>query len=87
MQITTIIAIYFVLWWITLFTILPIRVRTQAEEGEIVPGSTASAPARPMLLRKMLWTTLVSAAIFAIASAIHVFGGIGMEDILMLRRD
>ncbi|MBL8573283.1 MAG: DUF1467 family protein [Hyphomicrobiaceae bacterium] len=84
MQISTLLAIYFVMWWITLFTILPIRVRTQEEAGEVVPGTTASAPAQPMLLKKMLWTTLVSAVLFAIASAIHVLGGIGMEDILFL---
>ena len=58
------IAIYFVIWWTVLFAMLPIGVRTQDEDGAIVPGTPASAPTRPRLLRAMLLTTLVSALVF-----------------------
>ena len=58
------IAIYVVIWWTVLFAILPIGVRTQGEEGVIVPGTPASAPAHPRLLRVVLLTTLVSAVVF-----------------------
>lgn len=63
----TIAAIYFVVWWLCLFIVLPIGVRTQAEEGETTLGTVASAPARPMLGRKALAATVLAAALVAAA--------------------
>jgi len=65
MSLTFAIAIYLVIWWTVLFAILPIGVRTQAEDGAVVPGTPASAPTRPRLVRVALLTTLVSALLFA----------------------
>jgi len=65
MSLTLAIAIYVVLWWTVLFAILPIGVRTQGEEGIVVPGTPASAPAQPRLLRVVVLTTLVSGVLFA----------------------
>jgi predicted secreted protein len=45
------IAIYFVIWWITLFAVLPFGVRTQAEAGDVVPGAPASAPEKTSFLK------------------------------------
>ena len=59
-------AIYVVVWWITIFAILPIGVRSQDEAGEVVPGSDPGAPALPRLALKALITTAVSAVILAI---------------------
>ena len=59
------IAIYVVIWWIVLFAMLPIGVRTQAEEGEVSPGTPESAPHQPRLLPKMLATTVVASIVFA----------------------
>ena len=58
------IAIYVVIWWTVLFAILPIGVRTQGEDGTIVPGTPESAPTSPRLLRVVLLTTLVSGLVF-----------------------
>jgi len=58
------IASYFVLWWVVLFAVLPIGLRTQHEAGAVIPGTPASAPERPKFLRIILTTTVVSAAIF-----------------------
>lgn len=58
-------AIYFVIWWVTLFVTLPFGVRSQMEAGA---GSDGTDPGAPMLARmraKLLWTTLISALIFA----------------------
>ena len=59
------IAVYVVIWWTVLFAILPFGVRTQGEDGVIVPGTPKSAPTRPRLVRIVLLTTLVSGAVFA----------------------
>jgi len=58
------IAVYFIVWWVTLFAVLPWGVRTQEENGAVEPGTTPSAPARPMLVRKLIATTLVASLIF-----------------------
>ena len=60
-------AIYFVLWWIVLFVTLPFGVRSQHEDGEGVAGTDPGAPVAARMLRKLIWTTVISAAIFAVA--------------------
>ena len=62
----SLLAIYFVVWWTILFAVLPWGVRTQEDEGEVILGTTASAPARPRLIAKAFWTSIVAAVIVAI---------------------
>ncbi|HWK87515.1 MAG TPA: DUF1467 family protein [Xanthobacteraceae bacterium] len=57
-------AVYLIIWWLTLFIILPIGIESQAEKGKVLPGSERGAPAKPVMLKKVLITTLVSAVIF-----------------------
>ena len=66
-------AIYFIIWWIVLFAVLPFGVRTQAEDGSVVPGTPESAPARPRLLRIFLINTLVATIVFAIVYVVIVY--------------
>jgi predicted secreted protein len=63
-SISTAFAIYFVIWWIVLFAMLPLGVRSQHESGDIAPGTDPGAPILPDLKRKALWTTLASTVIF-----------------------
>ena len=39
MPIFTALAIYFVIWWIVLFAVLPWGVHSQHESGEMTPGT------------------------------------------------
>jgi predicted secreted protein len=64
MSISTGLAIYFIIWWVVLFTVLPWGIRSQQESGTVVDGSDPGAPAIPSLGTKLLWTTLVSTVIF-----------------------
>jgi predicted secreted protein len=74
--------IYALFWTLTLFAVLPWGVRTSAEAGEdIVPGQADSAPVRPNLRAKALWTTLISAILFGLYYANYVNGWIGIDDI------
>lgn len=57
------VALYFVLWWLVLFAVLPFGVRTQDEADEVTLGTTASAPRGPHMLRAVIATTLVTAVI------------------------
>jgi predicted secreted protein len=73
MSITTALAIYFILWWLTLFAVLPWGVRSQQESGDITPGTEPGAPALPRIAAKLMWTTLVSAIIFALLCVVYVY--------------
>jgi predicted secreted protein len=46
-----------------LFVVLPIGMRTQAEDNQVVPGSVESAPARFRAWRVFLTTTVLAAVI------------------------
>jgi predicted secreted protein len=47
------------------FCVLPLRFKSQAEDGEVTPGTPASAPADPMLGKKAKITTGIAAVVFA----------------------
>jgi predicted secreted protein len=65
MSITTVVAIYFLIWWLTLFAVLPWGIRNQEEDGLAVePGTDPGAPALHVMWRKLGWTTLVATIIF-----------------------
>jgi predicted secreted protein len=55
------IIVYVLVWWITLFAVLPLWV-TPAEPDD--PGHAAGAPQRPRMLLKIAITTVVSAVIW-----------------------
>jgi predicted secreted protein len=82
MTLTFAIAIYVVLWWTVLFAVLPIGVRTQGEDGSVVPGTPESAPTAPRLIRVVLLTTLISGAIFSAAWAVVRYGWIDLAQLI-----
>jgi len=65
MTVTTGIAIFFLIWWVTLFAVLPWGVRSQHEGADMAPGTDPGAPISVRLGRKLLWTTLVAALVYA----------------------
>ena len=69
MSIATVIAIYFIIWWVVLFAMLPWGVRSQQESGEVAPGTDPGAPAVHLVWRKLFWTTVTAAVVFGIAMA------------------
>lgn len=77
-------AIYVICWWLVLFVILPIGIRTQDEEGVVEPGTPGSAPGRPMLARRLVATTIISAVLFAFIYAVIVHRIISIDDIPFL---
>jgi predicted secreted protein len=84
MSVTTAIAIYFLIWWLTLFAVLPFGVRSQHEGGDMVPGSDPGAPIIPRVLWKLFWTTIVAGVIFAILYVVYVNKLITLDDMMTL---
>jgi predicted secreted protein len=86
MSITLGIALYFIIWWTVLFAVLPFGIRTQAEEGRVVPGTPESAPAQPRLVRTFLINTLVAAVVCVCVWGAIVYRLIPIEDVPALVR-
>ena len=59
-------AIYGIIWFLTLFMVLPFGVESQKEVGEIVPGSEGGAPVRPQIMRKLAINTALASVFFAL---------------------
>ncbi len=81
MAITSAIVLFAVIWFMTFFVALPIRLKTQGDAGEIVPGTHAGAPAVHNLRKKALITTAVAVVIWAIVVAIILSGAISVRDL------
>ncbi len=65
MSIVSHIVVFTISWWLILFMVLPIGVRTVEEEGgPIEPGIVGSAPVKPMIIRKMAATTVLAALVW-----------------------
>ena len=73
MSLSLSLALYFVIWFITLFAVLPIGVTTQEEAGDVVPGTPESAPASPRLWRVVIINTIVASIVFALVWAALTF--------------
>ncbi len=62
MSIVTGFAVYVVIWWIVLFTVLPWGAHAPENPEK---GHAASAPVRPRLLLKFAVTTVIAGFVFA----------------------
>ena len=78
---TSAIVVFAVLWFLVMFITLQITARTQGEEGEIVPGTHAGAPANFNLKRTMLIVTLITTVLWAITCSIILSGVITIDTI------
>jgi predicted secreted protein len=80
-------AVFFIIWWLVLFVSLPIGLRTQDEEGEVVLGTTSSAPGRPHMLRAVIRTTILAVIIFGIFYVLTRVLGYSIDDIPLMVPD
>lgn len=81
MSLTTAVAIYFLIWWITLFAVLPFGVRAQ-HEGEMAPGTDPGAPVVSRILVKLVWNTVVSGIIFGLGYVVYVNRLVTLDDLV-----
>ena len=70
-----------VVWSMVFFIVLPLRLETQGEAGEIVPGTHASAPADFNIKRKAKITTLWAVPLWAVIAGVILSGVISVRDI------
>ena len=61
------IAVYILIWWISLFTVLPISANRSANP---LPGTVESAPDNPRLLFKFALTTGIATVLWLVLYAL-----------------
>ncbi|ABL70269.1 MULTISPECIES: DUF1467 family protein [Paracoccus] len=81
MSLTGGIVLYAVLWFLVLFVLLPIGQQSQADVGQVTPGTPAGAPHEPKLKKKVLWATLIAALIWGVIAYVIVAGVITRADL------
>jgi len=75
------IALYLVIWFMTLLVILPMRLTTQTETGERVPGTPGSAPSDINMKRKFKLVTIWACVVWGVLAVIIIFDVITLDDI------
>ena len=84
MTITSGIVLFAILWFVSLFMILPLFVRSQEEAGEVEPGTSAGAPDEPLMKKKLIWTTIAAVIGWIVVVAVIESGVISIADIASL---
>ncbi len=79
MQIGSAVALYFVIWWLTLFAVLPFGVRSQHEAGEVMAGSDPGAPTMVRVLRVVVLNSVVSLVVLALFWIVYVENWFGLS--------
>lgn len=71
--------VWLIIWWLTLFIILPIGIRGQAEEGDVLEGSEPGAPHSLNIKRKFIQTTIIASVLWGLTCLLIVSGVINWE--------
>ena len=77
MTITASLVLFAVFWFLILFVVLPLNIKTQGEEGKSSYGTPSSAPINANIKKKMILVTLLTTVAWLIAmililSLIHI---------------
>jgi len=70
-----------VVWFPTILIVIPIRLQTQGDLGEVVPGTHAGAPVHHNLKKKAWITSGVAGVIWAIVAAVILTESVTLEDL------
>jgi predicted secreted protein len=86
MSIISAIVLFAVIWFMVFFIAIPIRLKTQGDVGEIVPGTHAGAPADHQLKKKAWITTFVAFLLWVVIAGVIVSGQLTVRDLDMFNR-
>ncbi len=86
MGITSGIVLFAVIWFMTFLCVIPIRLTTQGDIGEVVPGTHAGSPEVHNLKKKAWITTGISAVLWVIIASIILSGAITVRDLDWFQR-
>lgn len=72
--------LFAVIWTVVFFIVLPLRLETQGDKGEIVPGTHASSPADFSFKKKAKVTTWFALPIWAVVAGVILTGAVSVRD-------
>ena len=64
MSITGSLVIFVIIWWVIFFSLLPLDVNREKKAN--IRGSDAGAPENPRIIKKFIYSTLITSVIFII---------------------
>ncbi|NHQ75132.1 DUF1467 family protein [Roseovarius gahaiensis] len=86
MSIASAIVLFMVIWFMTFLIVIPFRIDTQGDLGEIVPGTHAGSPQNHHLKKKAWITTGITLVLWVIIGGTIVSGVISVRDIDLFGR-
>ena len=86
MAITSALVLYAVIWFMALFVVLPLRLRTQGDAGKVAPGTPAGAPSELNLMRKLRIVTAAAFVLWLIIAGTIISGIITIDDVDLFHR-
>ena len=81
MSITGSIVVFVCLWWIVFFALLPIDVNRKTEGN--IRGIDPGAPENPKLLKKIIYSSLITSIIFIIIYILVKYEYLNLRNLLM----
>ena len=81
MSITGSIVIYVIIWWIVFFSLLPIDVNRNKIQK--IDGEDPGSPENPKILKKFIYTTIISSLLFLIIYYLVRYNYINLRNFLM----
>jgi predicted secreted protein len=86
MPVATGLAIFLLIWWVVLFAVLPWGIRSQHEGEDIAPGTDPGAPTKARVGCKLLWTTVMAIAIYAVCYLVYLERWITIDGLISIFR-
>ena len=77
--------LFTIIWWTVLFAVLPFGTRP-VEDADPAAGGWRGAPEKPLLGRKLVWTTAISTVLFALCVVVIEGGWLGFREGLFAPR-
>ena len=74
-------ALFFIIWWLAFFAMLPFGMRTQDDEGDVTLGTVSSAPNGPHVFKTVLRATLLALLISGGLYVLTETLGFGFDDL------
>ncbi len=79
------VVLFAVIWPLVFFAVLPIRIRSQSEGGQVVPGTPPSAPVDPGLRWKVQVATVGAVVLWGLVAGTIHFDLVTLEDVGVTR--
>ena len=74
-------AVFFIVWWMVLFMVLPLGMRTQGEDENVTLGTVESAPARFRPFKVLGLTTVIALVLYGGWQLASIYLGISLDSL------